>query len=174
MCADEFLRGAPFLFQKRRLAQLGIQMHLFIARDAIHLPGVLVINRIVSHPQFERKIRADRNKSMEPNGIADGPGSTNKDCQGNPKHNITTSPQLRGTHPKINPEKQKRENGTESGMYQQAEAPEQSIQNETPPAGIIGQAKSSPEETDRQQSGKRGIPDPFKGYEDSAGQHRPP
>src|SRR5258705_443903 len=53
MCANEFFRSSAFFLQKSCFTQLGILMHLFVTRDAIQLPGVLVVNRIVSHPQFE-------------------------------------------------------------------------------------------------------------------------
>src|SRR5258708_26926862 len=99
MCANEFIRSSAFLLKKSCLAQLGILMHLFVTRDAIQLAGVLVVNRIVSHPQFEWKIRADRDETVELNGVADGPGQANKNRQRKNQGNGCSSMEFRGTYP---------------------------------------------------------------------------
>src|SRR5258708_31298429 len=102
MCANEFLRSSAFFLQKSCLTQLGILMHHFVTRDAIQLPGVLVVNRIVSHPQFEWKIRADRDETVELNGVADGPGQANENRQRKNQGNVGSWTEFRGTYPKIN------------------------------------------------------------------------
>jgi hypothetical protein len=55
----------------------------------------------------------------------------------------------RRTHPEINPQKQEWKYGPERGIYKQAKAPEEAVQNKIPPTGIVGQAKSGPEKSDR-------------------------
>src|SRR5258706_2807692 len=102
MCANEFLRSSAFFLQKGCFTQLGILMHLFVTRDAIQLAGGLVVNRIVSHPQFEWKIRADRYETVELNGVADGPGQGKKNRERKNQGNVGRSMKLRGTYPQIN------------------------------------------------------------------------
>src|SRR5258708_5845360 len=107
MLANEFLRGAPFFLEKSGFSQLGIPMHLFIARDAIQLAGMLIVDRIVSHPQFEGEIRTNRNKTMKLYGVANGPWKTHKDGEANDQYNMGKPPALGRTDSKINPDQQK-------------------------------------------------------------------
>ena len=85
MSADKEPGLLPFFIEKCGLAKLGVAADLFESGDAIHGSGMLVVDLVVAHPQFKCKVGAQRNQSMELDGVAHGPGETdgheNRDCQ---------------------------------------------------------------------------------------------
>jgi hypothetical protein len=56
MRADELPGVLPFFIEECGLAKLGVAADLFESGDAIHRAGMLVVDLVVAHPEFEWKI----------------------------------------------------------------------------------------------------------------------
>jgi hypothetical protein len=88
MSADELPGVLPFFVEECGLAKLGVAADLFESGDAIHPAGMLVVDFVVTHPELEWEIGTQRNKSMELNGVAHGPGKTDGDENGDGKRKV--------------------------------------------------------------------------------------
>src|SRR5271166_1826286 len=78
MSMDEVCGFLPFVVHKSVFAELGVQMDLLVASDAIHFARVFIKNLVVARPQFIREIGPQRDETMKLDCVTDGPGQANE------------------------------------------------------------------------------------------------
>src|SRR5262249_36138248 len=76
MCANELPGEAALFVHVSSFAKLSVETRLAKASDALDpADGVLIEDIVIAKPEFERKIRTERDEAVELNVVAAGPGS---------------------------------------------------------------------------------------------------
>ena len=80
--ADEVGSSLPLVVEEGVLAHGGVKVSLLVTSDDIHGARVGIENLIVAGPEFEGKVRTERDKAVEACVVSDGPGQTAEEDDG--------------------------------------------------------------------------------------------